>query len=247
MSTTNNRENIDWNNVVKKGAIGIDGLDLGEVHEVGDTYVITQKGLLNKKRYHIPISSVESFDGDMLKMRVNEVELHGYEEGGGQKFEGYSSFKSSDLSKELETKIPVMGESLDVSKRMTEDNVDIIKEPVKETKTVEIELTREMVTIERRPVNDDSSSYKSTIQSSDQSSLLEGPVDFRTEISIPLKREEPVVTKTPYVKEEVIVRKRPITETKTITEEITTENINYNNMANKKSEERNNTKDVESS
>jgi uncharacterized protein (TIGR02271 family) len=245
MSTTNNRENIDWNNVVKKGAIGIDGLDLGEVHEVGDTYVITQKGLLNKKRYHIPISSVESFDGDMLKMRVNEVELHGYEEGGGQKFEGYSSFKSSDMSKEIETKIPVMGESLDVSKRLTEDKVDIIKEPVKETKTVEIELTREMVTIERRPVNDESSSYKSSMQSSDQSSLLEGPVDSRTEISIPLKREEPVVTKTPYVKEEIIVRKRPITETKTITEEITTENINYNNQANKKLEERNNIKDVE--
>ena len=247
MSTTNNRENIDWNNVVKKGAIGIDGLDLGEVHEVGDTYVITQKGLLNKKRYHIPISSVESFDGDMLKMRVNEVELHGYEEDGGQKFEGYSSFKSSDMSKELETKIPVMGESLDVSKRLTEDNVDIIKEPVKETKTVEIELTREMVTIERRPVNNDSPSYESSMQqSTDQSSLLEGPVDSRTEISIPLKREEPVVTKTPYVKEEVIVRKRPITETKTITEEITIENINYdNNQANKKPEERNNTKDVE--
>ena len=247
MSTTNNRENIDWNNVVKKGAIGIDGLDLGEVHEVGDTYVITQKGLLNKKRYHIPISSVESFDGDMLKMRVNEVELHGYEEAGGQKFEGYSSFKSSDMSKELETKIPVMGESLDVSKRLTEDNVDIIKEPIKETKTVEIELTREMVTIERRSVNNDSPSYKSSMQqSTDQSSLLEGPVDSRTEISIPLKREEPVVTKTPYVKEEVIVRKRPITETKTITEDITIENINYdNNQANKKPEERSNIKDVE--
>jgi uncharacterized protein (TIGR02271 family) len=246
MSTTNNRENIDWNNVVKKGAIGIDGLDLGEVHEVGDTYVITQKGLLNKKRYHIPISSSESFDGDILKMRVNEVELHGYEEGGGQKFEGYSSFKSSDMSKELETKIPVMGESLDVSKRLIEDNVDIIKEPVKETKTVEIELTREMVTIERRPVSNDSSSYKSSMQSSDQSPLLEGPVDSRTEILIPLKREEPVVTKTPYVKEEVIVRKRPITETKTITEEITNENIKYdNNQANKKSEERNNIKDGE--
>ncbi len=124
--------------------------------------------------------------------------------------------------------------------------MDIIKEPVKETKTVEIELTREMVTIERRPVNNDSSSYESSMQSLDQSSVLEGPVDSRTEISIPLKREEPVVTKTPYVKEEVIVRKRPITETKTITEEITTENVNYNNnQANKKPEERNNIKDVE--
>jgi uncharacterized protein (TIGR02271 family) len=222
MSTTNNRENIDWNNVVKKGAIGIDGLDLGEVHEVGDTYVITQKGLLNKKRYHIPISSVESFDGDMLKMRVNEVELHGYEEGGGQKFEGYSSFKSSDLSKELETKIPVMGESLDVSKRLTENKVRIIKTPVKEIKKVDIELTHEEITIERIPTNDDTKPSGST----------ENPVQSKTEIIIQLKREEPVVTKTPYVKEEVIVRKRPITETKTITEVLVDERVNYDDRLN---------------
>jgi uncharacterized protein (TIGR02271 family) len=246
MSSTNNIDNIDWNDVVKKEAIGIDGLDLGIVHEVGDTYIITQKGLLNKKRYHIPISSIQSFDGDILKMGVNETELDGYEEDGGQKFEGYSSFKSSDMSKELETKIPVMGENLDVSKRLTEDKVDIIKEPIKETKTVEIELTREMVTIERRQINNEEGpSYKSSIQSSDQSSLLEGPVESRTEISIPLKREEPVVTKTPYVKEEVIIKKKPITETKTITEDVTTENINYNNKANQKVEEINNNQNHE--
>jgi uncharacterized protein (TIGR02271 family) len=246
MSTTNNKDNIDWNNVVKKEAIGIDGLDLGEVHEVGDTYIITQKGLLNKKRYHIPISSVESFDGDTLKMKVNEIELDGYQEDSGQKFDGYSSFKSSDMSKELETKIPVMGENLEITKNITEDKVDIIKEPVKETKTVEIELTREMVTIERRQINnEEASSYKSSMQSSDQSSLLEGPVESRTEISIPLKREEPVITKTPYVKEEVVIKKKPITETKTITEDITTENINYNKKANQKVEERSNNQDGE--
>ena len=45
---------IDWNNVIKKEVIGIDGLDLGEVHEVGDAHFATQKGIINKKRYHIP-------------------------------------------------------------------------------------------------------------------------------------------------------------------------------------------------
>ena len=80
MPTNNNKDNIDWNNVIKKEVIGIDGLDLGEVHEVGDTYIITQKGLINKKRYHIPISSVESFDGDTLNVRVSESELKGFEE-----------------------------------------------------------------------------------------------------------------------------------------------------------------------
>ena len=102
-----------------------------------------------------------------------------------------------------------------------------------ETKTVEIELTREMVTIERRPVDNNSSSYSPSMQSLEQSSSIEGPVEFRTEISIPLKREVPVITKTPYVKEEVIVKKKPITETKTITEEITHENIKYDNKSNK--------------
>ncbi len=235
MSSSSNKDNIDWNDVIKKEAIGTDGLDLGTVHEVGDTYIVTQKGLLNKKRYHIPISSAESFDGDILKLRVSESELQGYEESEGQKFEGYSSFKSSDLSKELETTIPVMGENLEVKKNITEDKIDIIKEPIKETRTVDIELTREMVTIERRPVNSESSSYSPSMHSTSEqsSSPIDGPVESRTEISIPLKREEPVITKTPYVKEEVIVKKKPITETKTITEEITTENIKYDNKENK--------------
>ena len=96
-----------------------------------------------------------------------------------------------------------------------------------ETKTVEIELTRETVTIERRPVDNNASSIDSPMQSSEQSSSIEGPVESRTEISIPLKREEPVITKKPYVKEEVIVKKKPITETKTITEDVTHENIKY--------------------
>jgi uncharacterized protein (TIGR02271 family) len=235
MSSTNNIDNIDWNDVVKKEAIGIDGLDLGIVHEVGDTYIITQKGLLNKKRYHIPISSIQSFDGDILKMGVNETELDGYEEDGGQKFEGYSSFKSSDMSKELETKIPVMGENLDVSKRLTENKVKIIKMPVKEIKKVDIELTHEEITIERIPAKND---LKPT-------ETIENPVQSKTEIIIQLKREEPVVTKTPYVKEEVIIKKKPITETKTITEDVTTENINYNNKANQKVEEINNNQNHE--
>ncbi len=84
MPTDNNKDSIDWKSVIKREAIGIDGMDLGEVHEVGDTYIITQKGLINKKRYHIPISSVEGFDGDTLKLRVSESELKGFEETGAK-------------------------------------------------------------------------------------------------------------------------------------------------------------------
>ncbi|MEJ7641430.1 MAG: YsnF/AvaK domain-containing protein [Candidatus Nitrosocosmicus sp.] len=214
--------NIDWENAVKKEAIGLNGEDLGEVLEVGNSFIITQKGIINKKRYYLPKKSVTSFDGSVLRLNMTNNDLEGYKETEGRGFNEYPSFESSDMSRELETKIPVMGESLDVSKRLTEDKVRIIKTPVKEIKKVDIELTHEEITIERIPTNNDTTPSESP----------ENPVQSKTEIIIRLKREEPVVTKTPYVKEEVIVRKRPITETKTITEVLVDERVNYDDRLN---------------
>ena len=222
MSKSDGDNNIDWSNVVKKEAIGLNGEDLGEVSEVGNSFIVTQKGIINKKRYYVPKKSVTSFDGSVLRLNMTNNDLEGYRETEGHGFNEYPSFESSDMSKELETKIPVMGESLDVSKRLTENKVRIIKTPVKEIKKVDIELTHEEITIERIPTNDDTKS----------SGLTENPVQSKTEIIIQLKREEPVVTKTPYVKEEVIVRKRPITETKTITEVLVDERVNYDDRLN---------------
>ena len=68
MHVSNNKDNIDWTNVVKKEVIGTDGLDLGEVVEIGDNFIVVQKGLLNKKRYIIPISTAESFDGPVPRL-----------------------------------------------------------------------------------------------------------------------------------------------------------------------------------
>ncbi|HZH39176.1 MAG TPA: hypothetical protein VEX17_03845, partial [Bacillales bacterium] len=121
MSKSDGDNNIDWNNVVKKEAIGLNGEDLGEVSEVGNSFIITQKGIINKKRYYLPKKSVTSFDGSVLRLNMTNNDLEGYKETEGRGFNEYPSFASSDMSKELETKIPVMGESLDVSKRLTEN------------------------------------------------------------------------------------------------------------------------------
>ena len=229
MRVSNNKDNIDWKNVIKKEVIGTDGLDLGEVVEIGDNFIVIQKGLFNKKRYVIPNSTAESFDGDILRVKVNEKELLGYEETTDPAFKDYSKFKSSDMSKEMETRIPVIGENLQVSKKVVEDKVDIIKEPVKETKTVEIDLTYEKVTIERIPINNEETGIE---KSSDQTqglggSDIEKPVSSRTQISIPLKREVPVIIKNPYVREEVVIRKKPVKETKIITSDVTNEEVTF--------------------
>jgi uncharacterized protein (TIGR02271 family) len=233
MSNDNNVDNnIDWNTVLKKEAIGTGGVDLGEVYGVGDAYIITQKGLSDKKWYHIPKSSAESFDGNVLRLKVNESDLLSFEKTEDQQIKdnSYPTSSLSDMQKETETTVPLMGENLEVVKHVTEDDIHITKEPIKETKTVEIELTHEEISIERRPVQRDSYSSLTSTQSPEQNSdasPIDGPVETRTIISIPLKREEPVITKTPYVKEEIVVKKKPVSETKSITEDITYERAKY--------------------
>ncbi|MEJ7641987.1 MAG: YsnF/AvaK domain-containing protein [Candidatus Nitrosocosmicus sp.] len=235
MSDGNNLDNnIDWNTVLKKEAIGTGGVDLGEVYGVGNAYIITQKGLSDKKWYHIPKSSAESFDGNVLRFKVNESDLLSFEKTEDQEIKDNSSPTGnlSDVPKETETTVPLMGENLEVVTHVTEDDMHITKEPIRETKTVEIELTREEISIERRPVKKDSYSSLTSMQSSEQnsdSSPIDGPVETRTVISIPLKREEPVITKTPYVKEEIVVKKKPVSETKSITEDVTYERAKYDN------------------
>ena len=222
----NNKNNIDWDNIIKKEAIGLNGEDLGEVLEVGKSHVVTQKGILNKKKYYLPKKAISSFDGTIVKVNMTHNDLDQYKENGDQLFDDYSSFKSSDMSKELETKIPVMAQNLEVTKKLTENKVKIIKEPVKEIKKIDVELTHEEIIIERIPSNNDKSLPS-------PSQINEDPNKSKTELIIKLKREEPVIKKYSFVKEEVIIRKKPITETKTITDVVVNERVNYDNNLNK--------------
>lgn len=221
--------NIDWNSVIKKEAVGIGGIDIGQVQEVNDDYVTIQKGLVDKKEYNISKSLVEDFNGIALRFKVNEFDLSRFEKISepllSENRVSYDDTLLKELSssthKETSTTVPLMAETLKVEKKILEDNIRITKEPIKETKTVEIELMRETITIERRPVSDNNNS-----PSNDLSTTIEsGSSESTAKISISLKREEPVITKKPYVKKEVIVKKKPITETKTITEDVTHEEI----------------------
>jgi uncharacterized protein (TIGR02271 family) len=225
-------KSIDWNSVIKKEAVGIGGIDLGEVNKIKDEYIVTQKGFLDKKWYHIPKSLVETFDGIVLRLKVTERELIDFEKTNDDKPEVTKpSFESSKASEDVETiTVPLMAEDVEVTKNIAEADVNIIKEPVKETKTVKINLKREEILIERRPSKEGSYantlSMQSTERKSSKSPSIEDFVDKKTEISIPLKREEAVITRKPYVKEEVVVKKKPVTETKEVIEDVTHEKIN---------------------
>jgi stress response protein YsnF len=83
----------------------------------------------------------------------------------------------------------------------------------------------EELTIEMRPIAHDSSASLYQNSSIKQEENILKPVENKTNIRIHLKREEIEVSRTPYVKEEIVIKKKPITETRTITEEIITEEV----------------------
>ena len=74
--------NIDWNDVIKKEARGINDADFGEVQELTSGFVITQKGLIDVEVFGIPKEKVESYDRSVLRFNVSEDEAFSkYREG----------------------------------------------------------------------------------------------------------------------------------------------------------------------
>ena len=207
--------NIDWNDVIKKEARGSGDEDLGEVQEVGSNYILVQKGLLNKEKFYIPKDNVESYDGDKLRFSISEAEVQSKYMGESPPSSLSRTQSTADRTKVEERTVPVTGERLGVSKSQSTKEATITKTPVTETKTVEVPVTHEEISVERRPASETTS----TTSASDR------PVESEQEIRVPLKQEQVQVTKEPYVKEEVAVKKKPVTETKTVSDQVTSEEV----------------------
>jgi uncharacterized protein (TIGR02271 family) len=233
-------KDIPWNEVIKKEAVGINNYDLGKVQEVGSVSILTKKGFLNTEFFDIPKDLVERYDGDKVYFKINEEQARSFSKRNSsitrENDEDYSITQSkitgevennevpppssSIDSKNSDIIIPLMSEELVVTKKEVIDEVTITKEPTKETKTEQVQLMHEEINIERRPVNNLTDSANTSTIKEDMP-----PIESKTEIKIPLKREEIKVTKKPYVKEEIVIKRKPISETRRISEEIITEQI----------------------
>jgi uncharacterized protein (TIGR02271 family) len=197
-------QHIPWEEVIKKEARGTDNYDLGEVQQVTSDYVLTQKGIVEKKWFQIPKHLAKIYDGSMLTFGITETEAkHSYV---------LEEPPSEQNQEDNETTVPLIEEKLEPIKREITEEASIIKEPVRETQNVDVQLTHEELVIERRPLREPRPTD-------------EKPVESRTETKIPLKREEVEVNKQSYVKEEIIARKKPVTETRSVSEEVTSERI----------------------
>src|ERR687885_2849404 len=220
----------DWNEVIKKEARGRNDADLGEVLEVRDDIIVTERGTLNKEKFYLPKSVPHGFNGHTLLFDITEEEAKETFMNEAAQVTEAQSTTTATQDMNVERPIPVIEEKLEVSKKETIQEAKVIKKPRIEFKTVEVELTHEELIIEKRPV-------KANIAASPSSLEI---AQSKTEISIPLKREDVIVSKKPHVKEEILIKKVPVSETRSISEQLISEKISIRNRAGEEIEEEKN-------
>jgi uncharacterized protein (TIGR02271 family) len=220
---------VNWDRIIHKNVRTLDNQGMGKVIAVPndeDTIIISSQS--GGEQYKIPKSSVSGFNGAevLLNETAYKIMSSSYKVDNAGVYEAKPSNiiteerpQQEEKEKE-ETTVPLIEERLNVSKKTSTTQYTIRKEPVTEKKTIEVPVTHEELVVEKRPPKDSSSS-----------SSAQGPVKSKTEIKVPLMREEVEVTKEPFVKEEVVVKKKSITETKTVSDTVTKERINVSGTA----------------
>ena len=186
--------------------------------------IISYEGSHSSYNYRVPKNRVQGLEGPDLLLSIARAELTEYEISDIQNYAAQlRSIKTEKKGGEEERVVPVIEEKLNISKKVITDEATIIKEPVTETKTIEVSLMHEEIDIEKRPP---------TSESEGNTRVLENhppPRNTRTQIRVPLIHEEVKIKKESYVKEEIVIRKKPRTETKTVSEFVISEKVDTGN------------------
>jgi hypothetical protein len=67
---------IDWSEIIKKEARGVNDDDLGEVQGFRDDDIITKVGMIGKETYCIPKNLVDRFDGHNVWFKISKDEAN---------------------------------------------------------------------------------------------------------------------------------------------------------------------------
>ena len=213
---------VNWDRIIHKNVRTLDNQGMGKVIAVpndDDTIIISSQG--GGEQYKIPRSVVSGFNGAevLLNETAYKIMSSSYRVDNADVYEAKpSEIISGGQQQDEETTIPLIEERLNVSKRTSINQYTITKEPVTEKKTIEVPVTHEELVVEKRPAKD-------------SQPAAQGPVKSKTETKVPLMREEVEVTKESFVKEEVVVKKKQVTETKTVSDTLRSERINVSGTA----------------
>ncbi len=183
----------------------------------------------------VPVGMVDIDEADQQVILKENASFESFPMDTGEPFttekerQYYSTFipESREMSyqrpefKHESDHLMLLEERLRVGKREERAGEAVARKHVQERPVDEqIELREEHVEVERRPINKPLS--QTEFAATKGEAFQEGQ-----EIHMPLTREEAVVSKEPFVKEEVILRKKTDTHTETIHEKVREEVVEF--------------------
>ena len=212
----------DWDSTVGRNVKTVDYQHAGKVigaAENEDTIIISYEGPHSSYNYRVPKRYVQGFNDPDLLLSIARAELADYEISDIQDYAAHlRSIKTGKKGGgEEEITVPVIEEKLNISKKVITEEATIIKEPFMQTKILEVSVMHEEIVIEKRAVASE--------EGDTTAAEYPPPKNTRTVIRVPLIHEVVRIKKEPYVKEEILIRKKPRTETKTVSEFVTTEKV----------------------
>jgi hypothetical protein len=96
---------IEWKDIIKKEARGYEkGDDLGEVQEIGQEFVVTERGRVKKSKFYLPKLLVAGYDGEVLWFNITEQEAEdNFKKDEPPQMGEYSRYKSASVTEQPDT------------------------------------------------------------------------------------------------------------------------------------------------
>lgn len=190
-----------------------DDQKVGDVLEINPDFLIVSGGGLFDREMQLPRNVVAQTEGNRMYLTQTADQLKGMDWGAstsqsttgqydtGRQYEGGDTRRVQRVEEELQ------------AQKVTRDagEVQIRKDVVEETRTIDVPVTREEVHVERVPVSG---------QTADVNTAFQGET-----INVPIREEEVQVTKVPRVVEELEISKTATQDTKRVQDTVRKEQL----------------------
>jgi uncharacterized protein (TIGR02271 family) len=216
------RETIDRSSIIAGTDVyGSDQQHIGSVAEVGDNYLLVEKGLFFPKDLYVPFSAVTAATDDSVILNVTKGELDAQQwdqPPTGSVYDTSTTSASYDTGVTTDLgdrdRIRVHEEELEARKtpRKTGE-VKVRKDVVEDAQSMEVPVTREEVRVRRVPVDRDATPDETAFRS-------EGDT-----LRVPVMEEEVEVTKRPRVVEEIEIDKVARQDTERVSDTVRRERV----------------------
>src|SRR5215216_5005146 len=214
---------------------GADGDKVGTVAAVYPGYLVVEKGFFFPTDYYIPMSAVASYDNDQVYLNVakdaalqsgwdaqpTDLETARYDTAYDTSLTSADTLIGTETDRlaaarvatDEEIRIPVMEEELTATVRYQEAGpVRIEKDVVEAERTLDVPVTEERISVERRGVD-------LPVSAADADSFEE------TVIEVPVRSETVDIQKQARVAEEVVVGKEAVQRTERVRDTVRKEEV----------------------